>query len=1089
MLRFRRHPVTTALVVALLSPSGAFAQARNRTATPAAAPAPLVASELLSQLKYRYIGPEGNRISTVTGVVGDPNVYYGGAASGGIFKSSDGGLHWESIFDGQPVSSVGAIATAPSDPNVVWAGTGEPYIRSNISVGWGIFKSTDAGKTWTKMGLDNTGRIGRIAIDPKNPDIVFATALGHAYGPQQERGVYRTLDGGKTWERVLFVDENTGAYDVEMDPNNSRILFATTWQLVIHTWGRTGGGPGSGIWKSVDGGTTWKRLSGNGLPTKPVGKIDVAMSKANSNRVYALIETTDGVPLPGFEAESGELWRSEDGGTNWKVVSYDRNLAGRTQYYTRMAVMPDNENEAYFLTASWTKTLDGGETSIDPPFAETAGGDHHDIWIDPTNANRMVVAHDGGVSITTNRGKTWSQVQLPVAQMYHVTVDNLIPYNVYGNRQDGPSAMGPSNSKMGGFFGDAGIPRGLWRSVGGGESGWATPDPEDPNIVWSSASGFGSVGGIVTRYDARTGISDAVEVWPEATTGHGADDLKYRFQWTFPLTISPHDRNKVYVGSQHVHASTDGGKTWPVISPDLTRNDKARQVASGGLTPDNVGVEYSGVVFAIAESRLKAGLIWVGTNDGVVQLTQDGGKSWTNLSANLPGLVDWGTISNIEPSRYDASTAYLTVDGHQVNSRDPWVYKTTDLGRSWKLITAGIPKNPLSYAHWIKEDPVRRGLLYLGLENSLWVSFNDGESWQPLQSNLPNAPVYGITVQEHFNDLVVATYGRGFWILDDVTALQQLTPEVAAKGAHLFVPRAAYRFRQVESPMAVSYDPVVGQNPRYGAAINYWLKTAGKDSLTVAILDPSGKEVRSLKAGSAAGLNRIYWDLRTERSKEIKMRTSPLYAPHIKAELEGRAPASLGRVSGLVPPGRYTVKLTVNGQDLTQPLEVRRDPASAGTEQDIRTQAEYHGQLVAEFNGVADMINTIEVVRAQVATLKAVNKDAKDVVTAADSLERKFIATEEKLAQLRITGRGQDLIRYPAKIGEKMVYLINDVGGTDNAPTGPQREVGALLKEQAAAARAELDRLINADLQAFNKLLSDKGLQGIVARTEVPKTS
>jgi photosystem II stability/assembly factor-like uncharacterized protein len=1081
-------PRAVRLLVAaiLVLPVQAFAQ-RREAATPTASQ-PFVASELFKQLTYRHIGPEGNRVSAVAGVIGDPNVYYAGAASGGIFKTVDGGLHWQPIFDSMPVSSIGALAVAPSDPNLVWAGTGESSIRSNISLGWGIFKSTDAGKTWARAGLDSTGRIGRIVIHPTNPDVLYVTAVGRAYGPQQHRGVYRTTDGGKTWERVLFVNENTGAYAVAMDPTNPRILYASTWEFVIHTWGRKSGGSGSGIWKSVDGGTTWKRLTGNGLPSKPFGKVDLAVAPTNPNRIYALIETSDGVPLPGVEAESGELWRSDDAGAKWELVSHDRELAGRTQYYTRMAVMPDNENEAYFLTSGWTKTLDGGRTSISPPFAEVPGYDHHDIWIDPTNANRMTVGHDGGISMTTNRGKTWLQVQLPIAQMYHVTVDTRIPYYVYGNRQDGPSARGPSNSRMASFFGDAGIPRGLWHSVGGGESGWATPDPEDPNLVWSSASGFGSVGGIVSRYDVRTGIANNIELWPEMTAGHSAREVKYRFNWTFPVVISPHDRNTVYVGSQHVHATTDGGKTWREVSPDLTRNDTTRQGISGGLTPDNIGVEYVGVVFAIAESKLEKGLIWAGTNDGLIQLTRDGGRTWTNLSPNVAGLLAWGTVSNIAPSRYEAGTAYVTVDGHQVDNRDPWVYKTTDYGRTWKLIVAGIPKTPLSYAHWVKEDPVRRGLLYLGTENALYVSFNDGELWQPLQSNLPHAPVHDVTVQEHFNDLVIATYGRGFWILDDITPLQQLTPEVAAKEVHLFTPRPAYRFRGAEPPMFAFYDPVAGQNPPYGAAINYWLKSP-KDSVSITILDPSGKEIRTLKDSTkaVAGINRVYWNLQLERSKEALVRTPPLYAPHIRAELAGRQSPSLGRVSLLAAPGRYIVKLKAGGQELTQPLELRKDPNTPGTEQDIQAQTALAGELQNALDSVVDMTNTIEGVRAQLATLKAVAKDHKDVGVAADSLEQKFIAVEEQLTQVRITGRGQDIIRYPAKTGEKLVYLISDVGSTDNAPTASQREVGGVLRQRVRAARDELDRVIQRDLDQFNRMLREKGLGGIFARPEPPK--
>jgi photosystem II stability/assembly factor-like uncharacterized protein len=1074
------------LATLIVAANGPLAAQRRREATPPAEPKPLVASDLLKALSFRHIGPEGNRVVTVASPVGDPNVYYAGAASGGIFKSIDGGLHWTPIFDSMPVSSIGALAVAPSDPNVVWAGTGEPNLRSNISLGWGVFKSTDAGKTWTKMGLEHTGRIGRIAIHPRNPNTLLVSAVGHAYGPQPDRGVFRTTDGGTTWTKVLFVDENTGANDVEYDPTNPRIVWATTWQIDIKTWGRKSGGPGSGIWKSTDGGVTWTRLTGNGLPTKPFGKVDLAVAQSNPNRVYALVETSDGVPLPGVEAESGELWRTDNGGTSWRVVSHDRQLAGRTQYYNRMIVAPDNENEAYFLAANYTKTLDGGATSIDPPFSEVPGFDHHDIWIDPTNPSRMAVGHDGGISISTNRGKSWHQVQLPIAQMYHVTVDNRIPYYVYGNRQDGPSARGPSNSRMASFFGDAGIPRGLWHSIGGGESGWGTPDPDDPNIVWSTASGFGAVGGIVARYDLRTNLATNVEVWPEVTAGHSAEMVKYRFQWTFPLVISPHDRNKVYVSSQHVHLTTDQGKTWREVSPDLTRNDKSRQAISGGLTPDNIGVEYVGVIFALAESKLAAGQLWAGSNDGLVHVTQNGGQNWTNVTPVIPGMPDWGTVSNIAPSRWDPNTAYLTIDGHQVNNRDPWVLKTSDLGRTWKLLVAGIPKTPLSYAHWVKEDPVRRGLLYLGTENALYVSFNDGELWQPLQNNLPHAPVHDVTVQEHFNDLVLATYGRGFWILDDITPLQQLTGDVVAKDAHLFAPRPTYRFRAAETIMSAMYDPVTGTNPTYGASLNYWLKAEGTDSAKVTILDAGGKEVRALKGPVKAGINRVYWDLQSERSTEAKVRNSPLYAPEIKVPIEGRAAPSVGRVSQLVPPGRYTVKLQVGGQEQTQPLEIRKDPNSSGTEADIRQQLELHSDLTNELNGVVEMINTIEIARAQIATLKAtVTQD--DIKSAADSLAQKLITVQEDLMQLRITGRGQDLIRYQAKLAEKLIYLINDVGSSDNSPTQPQRDVGGVLKERARTARAALDRVLNTDVAGFNRMLSQRGLAGIIGAP--PKTS
>ena len=1051
------------------------------------------------RLKYRYIGPEGNRVSSVAGVPGDPNTYYAGAASGGLWKSTDGGIHWVPIFDDQPVSSVGSIAVAPSDPNVVYAGTGEPYTRSHISVGWGMFRSTDAGKSWARAGLENTGRIARIVVHPRNPDLVYAAALGYLYGPQQERGIYRSNDGGKSWDRVLFVNDSTGASDLVMDPTNPRILYASFWQVEIHTWGRFSGGKGSSIWKSTDGGSTWKRLSGNGYPTRPVGKINLAISKANPNRLYANIETGDGVPLPdGRETDRGRLYRSDDAGERWQLVNSDRQIAGRTHYYNRIEATPDNADEVYFATANWAKTVDGGRTIIDPPFTEYPGGDHHDIWIDPVNGNRMAVSHDGGVSVTINRGKSWIQTQLPLAQMYHASIDNMVPYNVYGNRQDGPSAMVPSNTRAGDFFFITDFPtitRGHSVSVGGGESGWAIPDTVDGNLVWSSASGSGSVGGIVTRYDRRTKLVANVEVWPMGTIGWPADSLKYRFVWTAPLLISAHDHNKVYVGSQHVHLTSDGGRTWKVISPDLTRNDKSRQKISGGLTPDNIGVEYAGVMFAIGESPLDPKILWAGSNDGLVHVSRDGGASWTNVTANIAGLLNWGTISNIEPSRYDAGTAYLTVDGHQVNNRDPWVYKTTDFGRTWRQITNGLSKNPLSYAHVVREDPVRRGLLYLGTEGGLYVSFNDGESWQPLQNNMPRAPVYWIVVQPHFHDLVVATYGRGFWILDDITPLRSLGAAVVNKDFHLFPPRLAYRLHDTEQPFAVAYDASAGFSPPYGTPINFYLKvgsdstvrdSAGtklvqKDSVAITISDASGAVVRSINAPRNAGINRIWWNLRGDLTKQARIRTSPEYAPWFSVSLEGRDAPTVGRYGVLMPPGTYTVKIA--GTTESQTLVLRKDPNDPAPEAELVQNVALTRQIAEDLDGAVVMINSLENVRGQLAALKAtVGSDStrKDVATAADSLDLKLRVVERKLFQTRATGRGQDILRWPWRIAEQLQYLAGELDGSDLAPTESQRQVAAQLREQLAAVRAEYNRVMQQDVASFNAMLQQRKVPNVI---------
>ena len=1067
----------------------AASPAQNKKAkTPARAPASREYPDTtaLTALHYRYIGPEGNRTDAVAGVKGDPNIYYAGAASGGLWKTIDAGAHWSPIFDDQPVSSIGAIAVAPSDPNVVWVGTGESFIRSHISIGNGMYRSTDAGKTWTHIGLEKTGRIARIAVDPTNPDRALVAALGHAYGPQPERGIFRTTDGGKTWERVLFVNDSTGGVDVLLDPSNARIAYAAMWQIEIHTWSRTSGGAGSSIWKTTDGGTTWTRLR-NGLPMRPFGKVGLGISPAMPERIYAEVETGDGVPRGGVPSDSGRLFRSDNAGKDWKLISSDLQPAGRTAYYDRMGVEPDNPNEAYFLAAAFTKTLDGGTTMIDLPREQIPRGDHHDIWFDPSNGDRFIVAHDGGVGITTTRGRSWNRIQLPIAQMYHVTVDNRVPYYVYGNKQDGESAMGPSNAKQEFFGTDVGIWRGLWRSVGGGESGWATPDTVDENLVWSSASGSGSVGGLVTPFDVRTNNIHQVEVWPQSTTGTPADSVKYRFQWTFPLTISPHDHNTVYVGSQFVHMTTNGGQTWTAISPDLTRNDKSKQTISGGLTPDNIGVEYGDVVFAIAESPITKGEIWAGTNDGLVQLTRDGGKSWTNVTANIPGMPAWMTVSNIEPSRYADGTAYITVDGHQANNRDPWVYRTTDFGKTWTLIVKGIPKSPLSYAHVIREDPVRKGLLYLGTENALYVSFDDGGEWQPLQNNLPHAPVYWLTVQPHFHDLVVATYGRGFYILDDLTALEQWTPDITHKAVALFKPRDQYRYRSVADPFTELDDIVAGNNPPPGAILNFWLATGAKDttkdSVTITIASPAGAVVRTLKAPARAGLNRTFWDLKSEKTTKAIIRASPLHSDWFEVKASGEDAPGISQYAILEPPGTYTVTLKYGGEQQSQPLVILKDPSSGGSEQTIATQMETQQTLVADINDAVAQVNALEIVRGQLVDLSDLSeKDTSltDLKHRADTLANKLLPVEQQLYQMLLTGRGQDAVRWPTQLTEQLLYLAQSVGGSDYAPTAQQKEVAQVLHNRLVKVKAQVKQLLEQEVPAFNEKLRERNVHPVI---------
>jgi len=1037
--------------------------------------------EQTAQLKFRHIGPVGNRVTCAVGVPGNDMVYYAGAATGGTWKTEDGGLNWKPIFDDKPVHAIGALAVAPSDAQVIYAGTGEPFIRSNVSIGNGVWKSTDGGETWAHVGLDNAGRVSRIIIDPRDPNIVYVGALGHAYAPQKERGVHKSTDGGKTWKHVLFVDENTGTSDMVMDPSNPRILFAGMWQLSLRTWNRTSGGPGSGIHMSKDGGETWTKLKSSGLPEQPVGKIALSMTPADPDRVYALIETGDGVESIGDKAESGELWRSDDKGKTWKLTSHDRNMTGRQAYYTRSAVSPDNANEVYFISASFFNSIDGGRTLEPMNFANQPNWDHHDMWIDPTDGNRMIVAGDGGVSISKNRTKTWMRIQLPVAQLYHVTTDNAIPYNVLTNRQDGPAMRGPSRTRINSFFGTGVIATGMWHDVGGGESGFATPDPKDSDIVWSSASGYGALGGVVTRFNEKTRQFRHVEVWPELTAGHPASEVKYRFQWTFPLLISPHDNNTIYVTSQVVHRTNNGGQTWEVISPDLTLNDKTKQTKSGGLTPDNIGVEYANVIYAFEESPIKKGLFWAGTNDGQVQVSQDGSKTWINVTKNIPELPPFGTVRNIDASKWTEGKAYMTVDLHEVGNFQPYVYKTENFGKTWKKITKGIDAGNLNYARHIKEDPIRKGLLYLGTETKLYISFDDGENWQTFMNNLPHSPMYWLDIQEHFNDLVVGTYGRGIWILDDISPLQQMPSDVNTKLA-LFNPHDTYRFQGITSTMQFFPEASSGQDPPYGAPINYWSATE-MDSVKIHITNATGDTVRTIENKAKPGINRVYWNLQSNPTKEIVFRTTPEAAPWFPmSETRTRKNPNFNPNTYLVPPGTYTVHLVAGKQSFKAPINVLKDPHSEGTMADIKAQTDFIVKARTDLNKVAEMVNAIESARRQLLDLQEALKAKGDqsMTKQIGEMVKKLADLEGNLVQTKVTGNGQDAVRWPAKIGEKLDYLTNTAGTADFKPSDSHAEVYSKLKSELNAQEAAYDKLMKEDFVAFIKMLQNNNIGPVV---------
>ena len=1026
--------------------------------------------------RFRFIGPEGNRAIAIIGEPGNPMVNYIGAASGGLWKTDDGGINWRPIFDGQDISSIGAIDLDPSAPEKVWVGTGETFvIRPAHAMGNGIYYSPDAGKTWEHKGLEKTGRISRVIVHPKNPDVVYAAALGHTYGPQQERGIYRTKDGGDTWERVLFIDEGTGASDLAIDPKNPNILYAAMWSVHINTWGLNSGGDGSGIYKSEDAGDTWEPLNKYGLPFGPerqVGKTSVTVSESDPNIVYAL-----------FEASSPEVWRSADKGKSWTLMSRDHTWNERAPYYTRIRVNTGDPNEIYSMTVRFVHSLDGGKTRNRRP--PRGGGDNHDIWIDPTNPDRILVAHDGGASISLNHGRTFQRVVLPIAQMYHVSVDDQIPYNVFGNRQDGWSYMGPSNSLQGY------IPLGLWKGVGGCESGFAKADPNDNNIVWS-----GCYDGGLERHDLRTGHSREVRVWPEAGYGWAPADMKYRWHWNFPLSFSTHKKHRVYVGSQFVHQSDDGGQSWQIISPDLTLNLKDHQQSSGGVAIDNLMTFDGATLFAIEESPLEAGLIWVGTNDGQVQLTKDAGQNWTNLTANIPDLPKWGTIANIHPSKYEAGTAYISVDLHQMGDFDPYIYKTTDYGQSWRKISDGIPKSESSFVHVVKEDPKRKGMLYVGIDKGIYISHDDGDSWNRLRNNLPPAPVYWLEVQERFDDLVVGTYGRGYYILDDLAALREA--DKMSGSAQLVNIRDTYRFNNKESIKTDGPSTNAGQNPPNGAIINYYLpkKPAGK--INIEIRDKDNELIRTLSPRANKGVNRAVWNLRYESTFRPRLRTRPPGRPWVQLNGEGWRPLvqwdldlNAGQLGPRVAPGTYTAHLIIKDKDgevletLSKPLRVLKDPRSEGTQADIEAQVYLSLQLRNAMNLAVSNINAVEVLRKELEDIIAEGLDKR---TTREAIRLKALAEEVagKLYDIHLTGAREDAFRSPIKLYGRLSAVASDLNGSgiDFRPTNQQGEVYEVLDERLKKAVEQFDELINKDIQQFNKALERKNRSIDIEKTK-----
>lgn len=1016
---------------------------------------------LLKGMKYRLVGPyRGGRALTAVGVLQEPNTYYFGAVAGGVWKTTNGGISWTPIFDNQPVSSIGSLAVAASDPNIIYVGTGEACIRGNISHGDGVYKSTDAGKTWKHIGLRDTRHIGKLIIHPTNPDIVFVAALGHAYGQNAERGVFRTLDGGKTWEKVLYRDEKTGAIDITFDPKNPHILFAALWEAGRSPWSMWSGGPGSGLYKSTDMGATWTKIEGNGWPDGILGKIGVSVSGGDSNRVYVILEALE---------EKGGVYRSDDGGKTWRQMTDDHRLRHRPWYYTHVTADPREIDTLYVLNVGLYKSTDGGKNFS--PVGGLPHGDHHGLWIDPNNNRRMISANDGGATISVDGGHSWSrQDNQPTAQFYHVTADNDFPYRICGSQQDNTSVCIRSRSDKNG------IGRAEWDPVGGGEAGYISVHPTDPNIVYA-----GEYFGILTRYDRRTNQAHVISPWPDDTDGWEAAPLKYRFNWTQPIHVSRHDPNVVYYTGNVVFKSTNGGMSWTPISPDLTRNDKSKQGRSGGpITGENISIEYYNVVFSFAESPLDGKLLWAGTDDGLVHLSRDAGKTWTNVS---PKDLPEGLVSQLDASPHDPATVYLALDRHKFDDFRPYIYKTSDFGKTWTRIDNGIAEN--TFVRAVREDPKRKGLLFAGTETGVWVSFNDGAQWQPLQLNLPTSPIHDLIVKD--NDLVVATHGRSFWILDDISPLRQLSDQIAAADVHLFTPATALRTRRSGGYQRDTFN---GENPPLGTILYYYLKSEQKDEITLEILDASGKVVKKYsskervvegkplpeRAGppdkshilpTAAGMHRFVWNWRYDM---------PEFVPSVIWDM--------GPPNGpLALPGKYTARLNVGGKSYTASFELGMDPRVKTPMADLQKQFELLSRIRDLLGEVHGAVSEIRSVREQFQALRkrlASQPRAKAILDTVASIDTRMSAAEAQFIEVRAKS-SQDMCNYPTMLSSKIAWLDNVVDSADFAPTTQSYEFFEELRAWAQRELAKWKEIREKDLPALNDQLRREGIPFIAA--------
>jgi len=986
---------------------------------------------LYNGLRWRMIGPHrGGRAIAVSGIESQPNIYYFGGVGGGVWKTLNGGITWQPIFDGQPIASIGAIAVAQSNPSVIYVGTGEADFRSDLTYGNGVYKSTDGGSTWKHIGLEASQHISRIVLDPQNPDVVFVAAMGSAYGPGAERGVFRSTDGGATWEKVLFKDENTGAIDIQLDPDNPKAM----WAALVHDqrtpWSAYPPVTTNGaIYKSTDGGATWKPVTGGGLPAGDWGRVGLTVARGtHGQRIYALIDTKE-----------GGVFKSDDGGQTWVRTSNDPRL-GRLWYFGEIYVDPKNADTVYIPNVSIYRSTDAGKTFVAIKGAP-GGDDYHALWIDPTNSHRMIFGSDQGVGASVDGGKTWSSwYNQPTAQFYHVAVDNDFPYHVYGAQQDSGSVYILSRSNDGAItFRD-------WHPAGAGESGYIAPDPSDSNIIYG-----GGTYGELFRYDRRTGQAQVIA--PDAIRNFGEAHPEHRFTWTSPVVFSPQDPHTLYFGSQYVLRSTDRGNSWHQISPDLTGADpKASQ--DGPLTVENAKARGHGVVYTVAPSPVSAGQIWAGTDSGLIQLTHDDGKTWNNVTPQ--GLSDWSKISIIEASHFAAGTAYAAVDRHRLNDIGPYIYRTRDFGKTWTRINNGIPSG--AYVRAVREDLVKKGLLFAGTELGVYFSINDGDSWQPLQNNLPVSPVHDLVIKD--NDLVIATHGRAFWILDDISPLRQLTPEIQSEAAHLFTPSTAMRIRATtHGDTPIPPEEPAGENPPPGAIFYYYLKSPARGEVKLEVLDAKGQEVQTYSSkdklfeppsppafpmywfkpenllSPAAGMHRFLWDVRYSVPPVAQPGYSMFTVAGRDVPREPAGPQAL--------PGSYQIRLMVDGKTYTQPLKLTMDPRVKTTPQDLEKQFSLELKLV---QALRQANQTVEDIHAAAQAGKISTED-----------EKKLAGARRRRGEAEPQG-GPQQPAFAQVIGN-LAQLIVTVDSADAAPTTQAMQAAEKTLAQAQALSQQWEAL------------------------------